>query len=236
MTPGWFWVEAASRLLARDEREAVVGDLLEADESAGQALLLVLGLVVRREALHWKSWKPWVAAFGLALPSSFLLMGFSVSVSWMFPTVLHSVLEVEPNTNVVLYCFRHLIPQLLIFTGCAFTYGFVIQALSRRTFWVSAIACFGPCLFCLARFRSESLSALCLFLFFLPAAWGVREAMRGKRLGLHTAIGLAAGLTVLQALTSHNTWLNWLFFVPLLWPAWYMAAIGRQELNRLNPN
>lgn len=232
MRAGWFLVEAASMLLARDEREAVLGDLLEADERAWPALLSVLGLVVRREAQQWKSWKPWVASFGLALPSSFLLMGFSVSVSWMFPQVLHSVSEIEPKTNVVLYCVRHLIPQLLMLTGCAFVYGFVVQMLSRRTLWVSVTACFVPCLFCLTRFRSESLSWLCLFLFLVPAAWGVREALRGRRLGVHAAIGLALGLIVLQTLTSNSSWLNWLFFAQLLWPAWYMAAVAPKRVQQ----
>jgi hypothetical protein len=228
MRAGWFWVEAASRLLARDEREVVVGDLLEAGESAWRALLSVLGLVVRREAQHWKSWKPWLAAFGLALPSSFLLMGLSVSVSWLFPQVLHAVAEIEPHINLVSYGIQHLVPKLLILTGCAFACGFVVRMLSQRTFWVSAAACFVPCLFCLARFRIESLSGLCLLLFLVPAGWGVREAMRGRRLGLRTAIGLAAGLTALSALTSNSSWLNWLFLVPLLWPAWYMVVMARR--------
>ena len=35
---GWSFVEVAARLLARDEREAVLGDLLEADENALQGL------------------------------------------------------------------------------------------------------------------------------------------------------------------------------------------------------
>jgi hypothetical protein len=57
---------------------------------AAGAGCLTFGLVVRREAALWKSWKPWFAAFGLALPSSFLLMGLSLSVSrtsphWMSP-------------------------------------------------------------------------------------------------------------------------------------------------------
>ena len=66
-TLGWSMVDAVSQLLERDEREAVRGDLAESGESAGQALMDVLGLVVRRHILHWKSWRPWLAAFGLAL-------------------------------------------------------------------------------------------------------------------------------------------------------------------------
>jgi len=39
--------------------------------------------VILQQLLHWKSWQPWLATFGLALPGSLLLMGISVSVSSM---------------------------------------------------------------------------------------------------------------------------------------------------------
>jgi hypothetical protein len=69
-------LELTAQLLERSEREAVLGDLEEAGESAWRGLVNVLGLVIRRQTILWKSWRPWLAAFGLALPASFLLMGF----------------------------------------------------------------------------------------------------------------------------------------------------------------
>jgi hypothetical protein len=72
---GWSLAEIATHLLQCDEREAVLGDLSETDESAWRGLLDVLGLVIRRQLLLWKSWRPWLSAFGLTLPGSFLLMG-----------------------------------------------------------------------------------------------------------------------------------------------------------------
>src|SRR5258705_13588811 len=80
----WPVVEAFARLLPRNDREAVLGDLMDAGESFGRALFDVFGLIVRRQVALWKSWRPWLAAFGLALPSSFLLMGFSLSVGMTF--------------------------------------------------------------------------------------------------------------------------------------------------------
>ena len=73
---GWSFVETVSRLLERDEREAVQGDLAEAKGSAWSGLLDVVGLVIRRQVHLWKNWRPWLAAFGLALPATLLLMGF----------------------------------------------------------------------------------------------------------------------------------------------------------------
>jgi hypothetical protein len=75
-------LELTAQLLEPSEREAVLGDLTEAGERGWHALIEVLGLLIRQETILWKSWRPWLAAFGLALPASFLLMGFSVSVSW----------------------------------------------------------------------------------------------------------------------------------------------------------
>jgi len=71
----WPLVELAARLLEREEREAVLGDLAEAGENAWQALLDILRLECRRQALLWRSWRPWFAGFGIAFPSSLLLMG-----------------------------------------------------------------------------------------------------------------------------------------------------------------
>lgn len=71
----WALVEVTARLLEPCEREAVLGDLLEAGEAPWRGSLDILGLATLRQLLHWKSWQPWLATLGLALPGSFLLMG-----------------------------------------------------------------------------------------------------------------------------------------------------------------
>src|SRR5277367_1555281 len=81
MVAGWSLLEAAAQLLERDDREAVLGDFAEANEEAWRGMAGILGLVLRRHLTLWKSWRPWLAGFGLALPSSFLLIGASLSVS-----------------------------------------------------------------------------------------------------------------------------------------------------------
>src|SRR3984893_11876453 len=128
---GWWFVEAAARVLARDEREAVLGDLVEASESTWQGLLGVLGLVFRREAVLWKSWRPWLAGFGVALPSSFLLMGFSLSVSWSYltlrcPELLQKSSLTPGSGTLVLLC------QTLLLIGWSWTGGFVVGWFSVR--------------------------------------------------------------------------------------------------------
>jgi hypothetical protein len=216
----------ASKLLQPIEREAVLGDLAEAGESGWRGLFAVLGLWMRRQAELWTNWRPWLAAFGLALPASFLLMGFSVSVShayqqWIGPGVFRLTgLNVGAG-------FSLLLCNALVLCGWAWTGGFVVGSVSRRTVWVSAALSFAPCLFCLERFRIESLSRFCLLLFLPPAIWGVRRGLQIAHIRFGAATALAVGLTVLSIplWSSKGSWIpNW----ALSWPAWYLVATARK--------
>lgn len=220
-------VEVAARLLGHEDREAVLGDLAEAGESVWRGVAEVLGLVARRQAELWKSWRPWTAAFGLALPFSFLLMGFSLSVSWTYQHLMAA--RVLPSKGLTPGLeLGLLICQLLLLASWAWTGGFVVGSLSRRTLWVSVAATCSPCLFCLARFRIASLSRVCLLLFLVPAVWGVWRGLRVKRMERSSAMVVAVGMTVLMICMwmSRGGWaLNWV----LMWPAWYLVAMARRE-------
>lgn len=233
MTAEPFLTRASSRLagfvaqlLRPEEREVVQGDLLESGEGAWRSLLAVLGLVIRREAALWTNWRPWLAAFGLALPSSFLLMGFSLSVSRAYQqlagaTVFHATgLAVGPGCALFL-C------NVLLLAAWSWTGGFVVGSVSRRTIWVSAALSFAPCMFCLERFRVECLSRLCLLLFLPVALWGVRRGLQIARIKRSSAIALAVAVTALTIpmWSSSGAWIpNW----ALSWPAWYLVATARR--------
>jgi hypothetical protein len=225
-TISWSLVEVVARLLERHEREAVLGDLIETDRSVQQSLLDVLGLVIRRKVGLWKSWRPWLAAFGLALPSSLLLMGFSISVSRTYqevlgPTLLRATgLTVGPG-------FTLLLSNVLLLAGWSWTGGFVMGSLSRRTVWVSAALSFLPCLFCLGRFPIDSLSRFCLLLFLPPAIWGAHRGLKIAQIKLSSALVLALAVTLLTIPTwqSRGPWIpNW----ALSWPAWYLVATAQK--------
>lgn len=229
---GWSLVGTISQFLEYDEREAVLGDLVEAGESAWQVLLDVLGLVIRRQAGAWRNWRPWLAAFGLALPCSLFLMGFSVTVSRTYQQSINSTilkttgLSLTPGLSLLLW-------QVLLLASWSWTGGFVVGALSRRTIWASAALCCLPCLFCLSRFNIESLSRFCLLLFLAPALWGACQGLRFTRIKLGPAIVLASAVTVLTIPTwnSNGPWLpNW----ALSWPAWYLVATARRPSKRPN--
>jgi hypothetical protein len=223
----WTSQNFAAQLLHGEDREAVLGDLAEAGDSTTQQMLGILGLVIRRQAMLWKNWRPWLAAFGLALPGSLLLMGVSVSISctyqWLIGLTLPdtSLLPEHPG-YLLLLC------HILLLTAWSWTSGFVVGSMSRRTLWVSAIACCSPCLFCLARFRTPSMSRLCLFLFLLPALCGVFQGLRTTRIQLRSAILLAVAVTVLMIVAWGNGGL-WVFNWALIWPVWHMVATARRS-------
>ncbi|MGD0302492.1 MAG: hypothetical protein ABSE86_35910 [Bryobacteraceae bacterium] len=199
-------MEITAQLLEPNEREAVVGDLEEAGESTWRGLRGVLGLVIRRQAALWKSWQPWVAAFGLALPFSFMLMGFSLSVGWSYQRFIGMGAGFWP-----------LISRLFLLVAWSWTGGFVVGSLSRRTLWMSIAATCSPCLFCLARFRESSLPSICLLLFLGPAIAGVLKGLQITQIKLFWAIILAIAITLAMIPMGRITWV-------LVWPAWYMAA------------
>jgi hypothetical protein len=221
---GWPLVEVVARLLESDERDAVLGDLQEASETTWHGLFGVLALVFRRQTELWKSWRPWLAGFGVAFPSSLLLMGASLTVSWSYQRLLCPELlakaSLTPRSGFLL-----LLCQALVLTGWSWTGGFVVGTVSRRTLWASTVLCYAPCLFCLTRFRVDSLSRFCLLLFLLPAIWGVRQGLRISMIKRSWAIVLALAVTVLTIpawSSGHQHWwtLNW----ALSLPAWYLAA------------
>jgi hypothetical protein len=228
LKPGWNLVEYAARALPEEVREPVLGDMLEADESAWQALRGVLGLLVLRQMELWKNWRPWLAGFGVALPNSFLLMGVSVSVSWSYMRLLCPDLLAQASLNKP-SAMLVLLWQALLLIGWSWTGGFVVGSLSKRTVWMSMLLCYAPCLLCLSKFDVAALPRYCLLLFVLPAVWGAHRGLRISRLKFSSAALIAVALTLMIVPVSSNSWLqtlspqnillNWALSIP----AWYLV-------------
>ncbi|MCX6590738.1 MAG: hypothetical protein NTZ56_04355 [Acidobacteria bacterium] len=219
---GAWLLRSAAQLLEPREREAVLGDLAEAGTGMGLSLWEVFGLVARRQLSLWKSWRPWLAAFGLAFPGSLVLMGYSVSVSRGYQQLLDPGGLLTGQTVWLVCC------NLLVLCGLAWSGGFVVGSLSRRTLWVSVAFSFAPCMFCLSRFNVACLSRMCLFLFLLPASWGLARGLRLVPIKRSSAMLLAVGVTALTIpfWDRGGAWIpNW----ALSWPAWYLVATGRRS-------
>jgi hypothetical protein len=232
MSVGWTFVEAASLLMERDEREVVLGDIAEAGENAWRGLLDVLGLALRRHLLLWKSWRPWVAAFGAALPASFLLIGVSLSVTCTFERL--ALGHVNSCWFTGHEGFGLFSSHVFLLIAWAWTTGFVLSSLSRATLWVSTACCLSAGFFCFGRFHQVAPSAFCMFLYLLPAAMGVRRGLRIPQLGLRSAYLLAATVTALMIFARINGALwgyNWL----LIWPSWYLVATSKRQFGDKSP-
>jgi len=219
----WKLIEVMALRLTPTEREIVLGDLIETRETALRGMREISGLVVRRQLQLWNGWRAWLAAPGLALPCSFLLMGFSFAISSELRTHFAYGLQLnlswaQPAEAVSLLC------QAVVLIICAWAAGFTVESISRRTFVVSAICCFLPCLFCLLRFRQESLPRLCLLLFLFPAIAGVCFSRRGGTINRRRAFALVLAATICMAVLAvrgHLWVLNW----ELIVPAWYLAIL-----------
>jgi len=70
---GTFITDATARTLDHEEREAVLGDLAESGGSELQKFRDVAGLVLRRQAIEWRHWRPWLVLLFLILPLGLFL-------------------------------------------------------------------------------------------------------------------------------------------------------------------
>jgi hypothetical protein len=212
----WRVIEGVSRLLSVNDRAAVLGDLTEANESPWQMLVQVSGMVAHHQLALWKSWQPWLAGFGLALPASLFLMGMSVSLSSAF-------LQTHWQTVMGSHELTGLASVVFLLIACSWSAGFVVSFLSRRTLWVSGFCCVVPCIFCFLRFRTSSLSRFSLFLFLVPVLIGAWRGLRGVQISRMFVAGVAVAVTLLMI----RTWSRdlWLCNVGLLWPIWYVVWV-----------
>jgi hypothetical protein len=217
-TIGWPLLEFTSRLLDHEEREVVLGDLLETNQNAWRGMLDIFGLAFRRQADLWRDYRPWLAGLAVAFPSSYLLMTASLSVSLTYQRLInHKVFAGHWPTGHE--GFLLLLCHIFLLIAWSWSSGCLVGSVSRRTVWVSAALSALPslCFLCIA------LPKLCLFLFLPPAIFGVRWGWQRARISFRAASVLALTMTVLMisAWSNNALWiLNW----ALLFPAWYLVA------------
>jgi hypothetical protein len=225
-------VDLMARMLEPDERDAVCGDLAESRETGARQLREVAGLVARRHAALWFDWRPWLALAGLALPLGLMLSLFARSVeaesatyAWMFAnwwspsflTVPGARLELTSNIG------RHLLTYMTL-VSWAWTCGFVLSSLSRRTAWLNGslfcLVLFGDflsirefhpgnnVLFSTTFFRVIFPALLRTLLIAVPALLGMQTGLRRATLPLWQTLlwGLViAGVTIRAADSLQST-------------------------------
>jgi hypothetical protein len=213
----WPLLELGTRLLDPQEREVVLGDLVETHETTWRGLLDIFGLVLRRQAGLWRDPRPWAAGFVVALPGSYLLMIASFSVSCTYQRLVnHRVFVGHWPTGHE--GFLLLLCHVLLLIAWSWTAGYVVGSVSRRTLWASVALAAVPALLMLC----SSGFWMC-FLFLPPAALGVLRGWQGSLISFRAASVLALAMTVLMiSAWSHGAlWpANW----ALLCPAWHLVA------------
>jgi hypothetical protein len=217
----WKLIGLVSEVLERDERDAVLGDLMEGNEGGWRGLLDLFGVVFRRQAALWRSPRPWLAGFVVALPCSYLLMHVSISVTCTYERL------VNHRTDACWYTghegFPLLLCHILLLIAWSWSGGYIVGSVSRRTLWMSAALSVAPTLCCWYMLSAVTPSRLCLFLFLLPAIFGVHRGLQNARLSFRTALILAVTITALMisAWSNQALWIhNW----ALVLPAWYLAT------------
>jgi hypothetical protein len=202
----WWLVDIVSRMLEPGEREVVRGDFAESSETGGQMLRGLLGLVVRRQAALWKGWRPWLALLGLVAPVGVLFGRFSFQLNmwfgWLarqFMTIWSQGVRVENALPLTDDIVKMVCGCVLVFSW-AWTGGFVLGSLLRRTAWLYAS------LSCLVWWvlRGVPLLHLALFVFMmqmalilLPFLWGVHQGIHLGSLRVSRAVLFAAAFTIL---------------------------------------
>jgi hypothetical protein len=215
------WV---SKLLDGDEREVVLGDLLETNESGLRGFLEVIGLVFRRQIGLWKNFRPWLAGIAVALPSSYLLMYVSLSVSCTYQRLVnHKSYGWHRPTGQE--GFPLLLCHIFLLLAWSWSAGYIVSAVSRRTLWVSGALSVFPAAFLSCMHPFGFVSRACLLLFLLPAMFGARRGLQNLRISVRWSFVLALTITVamISAWSKHALWdPNWI----LISLAWCLVAMA----------
>ncbi len=227
----WWLADCALHLLEPDEREAVRGDLIESGVPSGQALLEVLGLVARRQARLWTDWRPWLGLVGLVIPLGMMLS--LTSRAWAHHIAIYAWLYADNWTwgyldspgarrDLVTYIAGFLVMCVTLLSW-AWTMGFVLGRLSRRTIWVNG-ALFGVVLFAgtlgsttaglhyngndavfsMTFYRVALPVTLRIVLVLLPALLGMQRGLRLVALPVWQTAGWAVVVTTLTILMAQG--------------------------------
>ena len=209
---GWLCIKTAAGLLTTLEREVVLGDLAETNRGALRGLIDVMSLAARRQIVLWKSWRPWAASLGLALPASLFLMSWSVATSGAVAN-----LAGEPTELRLLW---QGLSKVFLLICWSWTSGFAVSAVSRRTLCASFVGCCAPCLNCLSKWPGHGLSGLQLLIFLIPGLCGAWIGRKQLRLGFSCAILLVV-IAMLAPMTCGTG--GWIYGCWFFWPGAYLV-------------
>jgi hypothetical protein len=164
-----------SHLLPVKDREAVLGDLVEAGFTPFQAILDLAGLILRRTLDPYRDWRTWIC-LGSAPLITPLLVGLSVALwSQMDKFATHRTTSLSSLVEIMRLSGLLLVAST---TSCVAAF-----RLGVNTPVVLALTTLSPAVFCFTRYPATILPSCCVFLFLLPScgAWLALRRLQSSR-------------------------------------------------------
>jgi hypothetical protein len=130
---GWWFTRVLARALEPEERDIVLGDLVESGEGLGPAMRDLLGLIVRRQAGLWLSYEPWVALLGVSCLAGLPLSGIALD----FNGGLYKYTAGYATSFTDLQEVAFLVALASALVVWSWTCGFVLGSFSGRAVWLT---------------------------------------------------------------------------------------------------
>jgi hypothetical protein len=225
-------VDLLLRALDPIERDVVEGDLNELRLHWARSIRELLGLLARRQVTAWLDWRPWAAVVLVALPLGMVLS--LVSRYWANVTAIYAWLYIDNWTSAylaspgsrsdLLHTTTLFSVECVALTLWAWTIGFAVASVSRRTAWVT-YALFGLFLFAgtfgsttTAVRNSANAAVFSLTLYrvglplvfrivfiLLPALHGMRKAVREPTITWGHSAALVGSVILVTGVVARGT-------------------------------
>jgi hypothetical protein len=224
-------VDCLSRQLEADERESVLGDFTESGTGAWRALRELCGLIVRRQALAWRGWRPWLALATLVVPigltlsliSRYWANGSAIYLWLYFDNWTWGYLDSPGARRDLLSFSAGLGISYLTLAVWSWTAGFVLGSLSRSAAWLNAalfaivlfMGTIGTATMATANGNNAAVFSDPFYRLTYPVlvravlvVWPALRGMRASRdravLGLPRALACAFGVVILTSLAAQS--------------------------------
>lgn len=209
------------------ERDPILGDLLERQTSAWDALFEVAGYRLRRLTVASSETRTWGGALALAIPATFVLTAITLTLSRAYQAMLaaplHQWTGLRVREGAALFLCNLIALLALLATGA-----FQGSPVRRRTVGISFALASLPCFLCMAHWDLECRARLCLLLSAIPAVSALLLGLRwtGPQRGSALVVALSMTAATIPAWFTPGAWLpNW----ALSWPAWYLVVASRRR-------
>lgn len=141
---------ALSRLLAPEDREAVLGDLTESGATPSDSVRQLLGLIVRRGALGWIGIEPCVAVAAVAVPCGLVLSfvtrwwteSATAQISSLLTVWFPGYFAFPGTTPMLTFLLLRIAAEATALVAWSWTIGSALQRLSHRHATVAASVLF----------------------------------------------------------------------------------------------